>query len=134
MLVASATEAFPEIRRSSAKRRWWIALTLLAIRRPLMEPFLSSLNISLEKTSTPNMNKKGDRGSPCLNPLSGAKFPKGLPFKIIEKEVEEMHSLIQESQEELKPSFSMIERIKGHSILSKAFSLSILRNIYPSKE
>jgi hypothetical protein len=61
---------------------------------PLIEPFLSSLNISLEKTSAPKIKRKGKRGSPCLNPLSGEKSPKGLPFSRMEKEVEEMQILI----------------------------------------
>jgi hypothetical protein len=55
-----------------------------------MEPILSSLNSSLERTSAPKMKRKRDRGSPYLNPLSGEKSPKGLPFRRMAKEVEEM--------------------------------------------
>jgi hypothetical protein len=90
MLEASAIEAFPKMRRLSAKRRWCIAETFLAIRRPLMEPILSSLNSSLERTLAPKMKRKRERGSPYLNPLSGEKSPKGLPFRRMAKEVEEM--------------------------------------------
>jgi hypothetical protein len=59
-----------------------------------MDPLLSSLNRSLERTSTPKMKRKGERGSPCLNPLSREKRPKGLPFRRMEKEEDEMQILI----------------------------------------
>jgi hypothetical protein len=49
----------------------------MAIRRPLMVPFLSSLNKSLEKTSELKIKKKQDRGSLCLNPLSSGEVTKG---------------------------------------------------------
>ena len=59
----------------------------------MKEPFLSSLNISLEKTSEPKIKRKGDKGSPCLNPLPGEIKPKGLPFRRMEKERAEMQIL-----------------------------------------
>jgi hypothetical protein len=77
------------------------------------------------------MKRKGERGSPYLSPLSGENLPKGLPFRMMEKEDEEMHSLIQLTQVGRKPSFSIIDKMKTHSILSKAFSISILRNMKP---
>jgi hypothetical protein len=61
-----------------------------------MQPFLSSLNNSLEKTSKPRIKRKRDRGSPCLNPFLGKKRPKGLPFSRMEKETDEMQVLIQD--------------------------------------
>jgi hypothetical protein len=61
--------------------------------------------MSLEKTSKPKIKRKGDRGSPYLNPLPGEKKPKRLPFRRIEKEEEEMQILIQEIQVGLNPSF-----------------------------
>jgi hypothetical protein len=89
------------------------------------------LNISIEKTSTPKIKRKGERGFPCLNPLPGKKKPKGLTFKKIEQEVEEIQILIQDSQRGLKPSFSKMAIRNLHFILSKAFSMSIFMNIYP---
>jgi hypothetical protein len=73
MLVATEIEASPKMSKSSAKRRWWIGVQFLAILRPFKLPFISSLNMSLEKTSTPKIKRKGERGSPCLNPLPGEK-------------------------------------------------------------
>jgi hypothetical protein len=87
------------------------------------------LNISLEKTSDPKIKRKGDKGSPCLNPLPGEIKPKGLPFRRMEKDGVKMQILIQEIQMELNPSFSKIAKRKLHPILSKAFSISIFRNI-----
>jgi hypothetical protein len=49
----------------------------------------------------------------------------------MEKEVEVMQVLTQAMQMELNPSYFKMARIKGHSILSKAFSISILRNMNP---
>jgi hypothetical protein len=94
MQVASLGVALPKIKRSSTKRRWWIAEVVLEIFRPLRLPAASSLNKSLDRTSEPKMNKKGERGSPCLRPLLGGKCPKGLPFIRMEKEEEEMQILI----------------------------------------
>jgi hypothetical protein len=76
------------------------------------------------------MKRKGERGSPYLRPLSRENLLKGLPFRRMEKE-EEMHNLIQLTQVEWKPRFSIIAKMKTHSILSKAFSMSILRNKKP---
>jgi hypothetical protein len=90
------------------------------------------LNISLEKTFDPKIKRKGDKGSPYLNPLPGEIKPKRLPFRRIEKDGVEMQVRIQETQIELNPSLVKIARRKLHSILSKAFSISIFRNINPN--
>jgi hypothetical protein len=67
----------------------------LEIFRPLILPRASSLNSNLERTSEPKMKRIGERGSPNLRPLSGKNLLKGLPFRRMEKEEEEMHNLIQ---------------------------------------
>jgi hypothetical protein len=87
--------------------------------------------MSLEKISKPNIKRKGKRGSPYPNPLPGEKNKKGLLFSRIEKDVEEVQILIQESQIGPNPSFSKIAKRKLHSILSKAFSMFIFMNIKP---
>jgi hypothetical protein len=76
MQVASLGVALPKIKRSSANRRWCMAGEDFEISRPLMFPAASSLNKSLDKTSAPKMNKKGERGSPCLRPIVGGKESK----------------------------------------------------------
>jgi hypothetical protein len=88
-----------------------------------------SLNINLKNTSEPRIKRKGERGSPCLKPLFGVNKPKGLLLIKIEKEEEDMHNLIQFIQIGWKPSLSMMARRNSHSILSKAFFMSILINI-----
>jgi hypothetical protein len=46
------------------------------------------LNINLENTYKPRINRKGERGSYCLKPLAGENKPKGLPLIRIGKEDE----------------------------------------------
>jgi hypothetical protein len=58
---------------------------------------------------------------------SGGKEPKGLPLMRMEKVEEEIQTPIQLIQEEWNPSLLITERMKSHSILSKAFSVSKLR-------
>jgi hypothetical protein len=70
-LAASEREAFPNKSRSFANSIWFIGAQPLAILKPLRDPMLSSRSNSLERTSVPKINKKGERGSPCLSPLSG---------------------------------------------------------------
>jgi hypothetical protein len=77
-----------------------MGVVFLAIDRPLRFPNASSLNSNLESTSDPMMNRKGERGSPCLRPLFGENKPKGLALMRMEKEEEEMHNLIQLIHEE----------------------------------
>ena len=131
MLLAIVKVAFSKMSKSSANKRWWIVEQCLEILRPLMDLALSAWNNNLERTSKPMMKRKGKIGSPCLKPLSGEMHPKGLPFNKKEKEAEMMHNLIQFIQIGLKPSLPRIARMKFHSILSKAFSISNLRNIKP---
>ena len=89
-LSASRREALPNNSRSSTNSRWFIAREFLAIFIPLIFPSHSSLSSNLESNSEPIMKRKVERGFPCLMPLEGEKRPKGLPFKRIEKEGEEM--------------------------------------------
>ena len=123
--------AFPKVKISSAKRRWWMAGLFVEIFKPLILPRASSLNSNLERTSEPRINRKGDRGSPCLRPLLEENKPKGLPLIRMEKEEEEMHNLIQVIQEERKPNCFITERINSYFILSKSFFMSKLRNMKP---
>jgi hypothetical protein len=131
MLAASRREALPNSKRSSANNRWLIAGEDLAIFIPFIFPSLSSWSKSLESTSDPRIKRKGERGSPCLKPLLGENNPKGLPFKRMEKDEEEIQSSIHCSQIAWNPKFFITARIRFHSSLSKAFSISILRNMNP---
>jgi hypothetical protein len=71
ILVASRRVAFPKMRRSSANNKWLMVGEFLATCIPLIFPDLSSFSSNLEKTSEPKINRKGERGSPCLRPLLG---------------------------------------------------------------
>ena len=59
MLLAFEKVAFPKMSKSSTNKRWWIAEQCLEILRPLIDPALSALNNSLERTSEPMMKRKG---------------------------------------------------------------------------
>ena len=48
------------------------------------------------------MNRKGERGSPCLNPLDAENVAEGEPFTIIEKKVIETKLPIHFTQSCLK--------------------------------
>jgi hypothetical protein len=128
MQLASPREAFPKI-KSSAKSKWWMGEVFLAILSPLIWRRLSSLNIILENTFEPRINKKGERGSPYLKPLAGENKPKGLPLIKIEKEEEVIQDSIHPIQVTSYPNIFRIASRKDQSILSKAFSISIFRNI-----
>lgn len=68
---------------------------MLCIERPLREKELIALVIYLLSPLAIRMNKKGERGSPCLMPLEGLKVGVGEPFKRMEKKEEEMREEIQ---------------------------------------
>jgi hypothetical protein len=52
---------------------------------PWIKPLPSTLRISLERASTIRIKRKGDRGSPCLNPLKELKNLNGDPPMRIKK-------------------------------------------------
>jgi hypothetical protein len=79
-----------------------MAGVFLEIFKPLIVPIASSLNNNLERTSKRKINRKLERGSPCLRPLLGENSPKGLPLIRMEKEEDEMYNLIQLIHEEWK--------------------------------
>lgn len=131
MQLASMRFVRPKINKSLAKRRWWMVGQFLPIFKPLRIPALSWENNNLEKTFEPRINKKGERGSPCLKLLVGENFPKGLPFSKMEKEVEEIQMQIHFILVAWKPNFSIMAKRKFHSISSKVFTISVLRDIKP---
>ena len=72
--------ALQKKRLSSANRRWEILGLALATRRPSIffsasAPFKSEIYASVHM-----INKKGERGSPCLKPLLGKIRPLGCPL------------------------------------------------------
>ena len=56
--------------------------------------FLADTDKDLEKASIVMMNRKDDKGSPCLNPRLLAKNPASSPFTDIEKEGVVIQALI----------------------------------------
>jgi hypothetical protein len=81
------------------------------------------------------MKRKGDKGSPCLRPLSGQKRPKVMQIRIplirMENDGEVMQIRIQLIHIGENPSLDIMAKIKLHSIWSKAFSISILTAMSP---
>ena len=71
-----------------------MARVCLEIFRPLRFPTASSLNSKRERTLEPKINRKGEKGSPCLRPLFGENNSKGLPLMRMGKKENEMHNLI----------------------------------------
>jgi len=62
-------DALIKMRESSTKKRWLTRGAPWQILRPSFSPFLSALCIKAEKPSTQIINRCGDNGSPCRNPL-----------------------------------------------------------------
>ena len=60
---------------SSANCRIDILVLFLPTKKPSVNPFSSALNISLLNTLATKVRKKGERGSPCLNPLDALIHP-----------------------------------------------------------
>ncbi|RVW15385.1 putative ribonuclease H protein [Vitis vinifera] len=79
---------------SSANCRWDTLVLFLPTPKPSNILLFSALN-----TSTTIVNRKGDIGSPCLNPLVALTHPLAFPFTKIAKETEDKQPLIQWFQE-----------------------------------
>jgi hypothetical protein len=82
-------------------------------------------------TLVPIIKRTRDSGSPWQRPWEGKNKPKGLPFRRTKNEEVEIQSLIQLIQVGWNPKFERMASKKYHSILSKAFSISILTAISP---
>ena len=134
MVVALVGLAFEKMRRSSANCRWEIWGQPGDILMPCNEPRDSALWRSLESTSAPIIYKKGERGSPWRRPLEDLTLPKGLPFIRKENVGVDIHWLTQFIHVGLKPWRRRTLSKKDHSIVSKAFSVSILRAIRPTNQ
>lgn len=85
----------------------------------------------LLRQSLTMMKRKGDNGSPCLRPFVALIFllGQGWPVIIIEKLEEDIQPLIHLHHVSLNPLTLRVRWRKSQSILSKAFSISILTTI-----
>lgn len=111
---ASRIVAQPKIIRSSAKRRWENLGPLGPIWMPLRLDRFSSFRKSLERLSEPIINRKWERGSPCLNPLEYLKYPKLDPFSKMEKEAEDKQLEIQLVKEGRNPKCFRASKSRDH--------------------
>ncbi|KAM7468195.1 hypothetical protein LguiB_015757 [Lonicera macranthoides] len=116
---------------SSANCRCDISTLSFPTTNPSITPSFLAFSINLPKQSATNMNKNGERGSPCLNPLEAPNFPLGLPLTKTEKLTDVKQPLIHFLHLTLNPLFSKTSSKKFQSTWSKAFSKSIL-NTAPS--
>lgn len=106
----------------------------LPIEKPVNKCLSFALSNNLGKPSATRVNKKGDKVSPCLNPLVPLNLPLGYPLSIIEKEAEERQPFIYVLYLTPKPFFSKKKSRNPHSIISNVFSKSILKTtpLFPS--
>lgn len=112
------SESSPNRIRSSAKKicfklgPFWDVLT--HFHCPNVAAYLILwLNISIHK-----MKRYGDRGYPCLSPLSGEKGLSVSPFKIRDKLAEDIHKILIFVNLGLKLISSRKEQKKSHSMRS----------------
>ena len=76
---------------SFANSIWDTLVLFLPTLMPSNRHLSSALNIILLNTSVTIVNRKGDRGSPCLNPLFALTHPLAFPSTKIVKETEDSH-------------------------------------------
>lgn len=90
---------------SSAYWRCEIGILDLPISAGLRRPSEHAFWVSKLRPSIAKRNKKGERGSPCLNPRLRKNSPQGLSFTKTEAEADSMHPLIHNlyQSQKLKP-------------------------------
>ena len=83
----------------SSTNCWWVFLSPPVVPlKPMMELLSLRDEIDLPKPSSMIINKKGDKGSPCIMTLEGLMIPEGTPFTRIEKKTEETRFITQLAQ------------------------------------
>jgi hypothetical protein len=125
----SFCEAFNRIKVSSAY--WMIGNPLPSFSLIGFEinPRLKALFTILCKSSAPRTKRSGDKGSPCLTPLLQLKEVPGTPFNRTAELAEENTICTQLSHFCGNPMLCITDKMAVYSIVSKAFSKSILRMI-----
>ncbi|GKV39954.1 hypothetical protein SLEP1_g47646 [Rubroshorea leprosula] len=99
----------PKITVSSANCNKETVSPLLPISIPCSSPSDSAFLTNPFSPSIIIRNRNGDKGSPCLNPLSKSNSSVGLPFTNIEHRAVERHSLIHPLHLAPKPNLSIIQ-------------------------
>lgn len=93
----------------------------------LKEPLRNGFFIMMLSPSAAIRNKKGERGSPCLNPRSNMNSPEALPLTETLAEAEVMQVPIHLSHCPGKSIFLIISNKYTQSTESKAFAKSTLK-------
>jgi hypothetical protein len=96
--------------------------------KPERKPLSTVAVIILLKASMTLTKRKGDSGSPYLNPQELLKKPAGEPFTKTEKQTEDMQCTIQEHYFSLKPHLLTMYKRKFQLTWSKAFTISSLQS------
>ena len=92
-LSASLFESLQKIRMPS-KNNKCVMLKFVVILIPSNSPLLFASRIDLLKPSTTSKKSRGDRGKPCLNPLSTWKNGEAAPLMRTAKEAVVIHTKI----------------------------------------
>ena len=90
---ASLNDPLLKSRISYTKSRW-VMVRFVAILIPSNIPFLFASIIALLNPSATNKNKRGERGHPCLRPLSDRNKGEVDPYMRTAKDAMEMHAKI----------------------------------------
>ena len=119
MVAASLLQALENNTMSLAYITHIMADPPTLVFTPLILWCLNSFSNSLERISYPNIKIYKDKGSLCLNPLSGLKFSDLPPFiNTSKKDTDVMHSMIQLINTSLKPNLINTNLMKLQLILS----------------
>lgn len=85
IFLTPLSDAYPYIITSSTNCWWVNGRSFPYSLRPLYFLLLTFTFIYLPRPSTARINKKGERGSPCLGPLVALNASVGDPLSIIER-------------------------------------------------
>ena len=110
---------------SSTKSRW-VRYRLGATLMPNMWPLLSALVINQLSPSMISINRRGDRGQPCLIPLDTWKNFEGVPLISTTKFADSTQPMIQFTKVQGIPICKSTSLKKDQLTLSKAFTRSSL--------
>lgn len=127
IVVASWMFALPHIRRSSTKRSEWMGGGQFCPNTmPCKDLFDMASCRARESSLMARTNRYGERGHPCLIPLSLRNLANGWPFTTTKKIGEEIHAWTKFMKWPCSPLRESAATMKFHSSRSKAFARSIL--------
>ena len=121
--IHSTNVPVPKSITSSMNKRW-IRDRAEEFFIPLISPFNFASLINRLRPSMTRMNRRGDKGHPCLMPLETLKKFEGVPFTSTTKFADDKQPIIQLTPRRGTPIWIRMSLRKDQLTLSKAFTKS----------